>query len=237
MPPSPTVRLVVGLGNPGPEYAFTRHNVGFRVLDRLAETLGVLFRGPSALDEWHGPRGFEWARKQFTGGESAGGGGAFLLKPGTYMNRSGEIVAPVVRWLTKRGELPSIVSVDDPSEPLATSMVVSPDPTSILVVYDDMDLEPGRLRLRPHGGHGGQNGMRSIIDRLATDRFPRLRVGIGRAGTDAARHVLSPFTPSEQEDLEISIAEATDALVAWLDGEAFSDVMTRFHSRWNNRDD
>lgn len=233
MPPSPTVRLVVGLGNPGPEYARTRHNVGFRVLDRLAESQGVLFRGPSALDEWHGLRGFDWARIERSGGESAGSRGAFLLKPGTFMNRSGEIVAPVVRWLTKRGELPAVAHVDDP----AGAMTILPDPSSILVVYDDMDLEPGRLRLRPHGGHGGQNGMRSIIDRLATDRFPRLRVGIGRAGTDAARHVLSTFTPSEHEDIEISIAEATEALVSWLDGEVFSDVMTRFHSRWNNRDD
>ena len=78
--------------------------------------------------------------------------------------------------------------------------------------------------------------MRSIIHRLATDRFPRLRVGIGRAGTDAARHVLSPFSESERQEIEVSIAEATEALEAWLDGDEFTDVMTRFHSRWNLRD-
>ena len=108
-----------------------------------------------------------------------------------------------------------------------------PDPASILVVYDDMDLDPARLRLRPHGGHGGQNGMRDIIERLRTDGFPRLRVGIGRSGTDAARHVLSPFSPSESEDIAVSVAQATDALMAWMGGTDLADVMTRFHSRWN----
>ena len=223
-------RLVVGLGNPGPEYADTRHNVGFAVLDHLARERGMLFRGPSRLEGWTGPRGFDWARL------SADGGAAFLLKPGTYMNRSGDIVAPVARWLAKRGDLPTLAAepaAEDDDEPAVVDEPPRPDPASILVVYDDMDLDVGRLRLRPHGGHGGQNGMRSIIHRLATDRFPRLRVGIGRAGTDAARHVLSPFTGPERQEIDVSIAEATEAIEAWLDGEAFSDVMTRFHSRWN----
>lgn len=231
-------RLVVGLGNPGSEYEGTRHNVGFAVVDHLARERGSLFRGPSRLEGWTGPRGFEWTRI------AADGGDAFLLKPGTYMNRSGDIVAPVARWLAKRGELPaapvepppdSPLGDDDAPEPQAPP-APEPDPASILVVYDDMDLDVGRLRLRPHGGHGGQNGMRSIIHRLATDRFPRLRVGIGRAGTDAARHVLSPFTEPERQEIEVTIAEATEALEAWLDGEDLADVMTRFHSRWNQRD-
>ena len=231
-------RLVVGLGNPGSEYEGTRHNVGFAVLDRLAGQRGTLFCGPSRLEGWTGPRGFEWARA------TADGGDVFLLKPGTYMNRSGDIVAPVARWLAKRGDLPAAPAPeptgadDEPAAPVSLPVApVLPAPDSILVVYDDMDLDVGRLRLRPHGGHGGQNGMRSIIHRLATDRFPRLRVGIGRAGTDAARHVLSPFSESEGQDIEISIAEATEALDAWLDGEDLADVMTRFHSRWNRPDD
>ncbi|MGB0331949.1 MAG: aminoacyl-tRNA hydrolase [Planctomycetota bacterium] len=226
-------RLVVGLGNPGAEYDGTRHNVGFAVLDHLAETRGSLFRGPSRLDGWTGPRGFEWARC------SADGGEAFLLKPGTFMNRSGDIVAPVARWLVQRGELPALVHALDPGDEAIggdRDRPAQPSPDSILVVYDDMDLDVGRLRLRPHGGHGGQNGMRSIIHRLATDRFFRLRVGIGRAGTDAARHVLSAFSGPEGQEIEVSIAEATEAIEAWLDGEAFADVMTRFHSRWNQRD-
>lgn len=235
---TPAVRLVVGLGNPGSEYAGTRHNVGFAVLDLLAERLGTLFRGPSRLEGWTGPRGFEWARADVApppaGDEPAPGDAtrpAFLLKPGTYMNCSGDIVAPVARFLAKRGELPSL----PPAEGDAAGPPL-PDPASILVVYDDMDLDVGRLRLRPHGGHGGQNGMRSIIHRLATDGFPRLRVGIGRSGTDAARHVLSPFHPSESELVGVAVQEAADVLEAWLGGEELAEVMTRFHSRWNQRE-
>jgi len=229
---SKTGRLVVGLGNPGGEYAGTRHNVGFDVLDHLAESRGSLFRGPSRLEGWTGPRGFEWTRFP------AGGGEAFLLKPGTFMNRSGDIVAPVARWLARRGDLPAAdpAAADGETSPAATDEPPQPSPGSILVVYDDMDLDVGQLRLRPRGGHGGQNGMRSIIHRLATDRFPRLRVGIGRSGTDAARHVLSAFSEAERQEIDVSIAEATEALEAWLDGEELAEVMTRFHSRWNQRD-
>lgn len=234
-----SARLIVGLGNPGKEYEWTRHNVGFHVLDRLAEKRGVLFRGPSRLEGWDGPRGFEWAEapaKVDPNRADRAGSASFLLKPGTYMNRSGDIVAPIARWLAKRSFLD--VRPVPPAEggedvDLAALPNFEPDPASILVVYDDMDLEPGRLRLRPHGGHGGQNGMRSIMDRLETREFPRLRVGIGRTGTDAARHVLSPFSPAEREDIEITIAEAVESIEAWLDGETFPDVMTRFHSRWS----
>ncbi len=240
------VRLVVGLGNPGAEYEGTRHNVGFQVLDHLAAELGTLFRGPSKLTGWNGPRGFDWAHAPAPSvnpdadgvRDAAEARDVFLLKPGTFMNRSGDIVLPVARHLAKSGQLDWVPKVDAASEsdPLQ-DLVLAPDPSSILVVYDDMDLDVGRLRLRPLGGHGGQNGMRSIIHRLATDRFPRLRVGIGRSGTDAARHVLSPFSKVESESIGVSVAEATEAIRAWLSGEAFSDVMTRFHSRWNMRGD
>lgn len=244
------VRLVVGLGNPGAEYAGTRHNVGFHVLDHLAGELGTLFRGPSKLTGWNGPRGFEWAQAPAPAANSDADGfrdpaearDVFLLKPGTFMNRSGDIVLPVARHLAKSGQLdwvPTVVSGpnDQSQQALEGDLLLAPDPASILVVYDDMDLDVGRLRLRPHGGHGGQNGMRSIIHRLTTDRFPRFRVGIGRSGTDAARHVLSPFSKVESESIGVSVAEASEAIMAWLSGEAFSDVMTRFHSRWNMRED
>ena len=147
----------------------------------------------------------------------------------TRSSSSPELPAAAAPDATDEDDEPA---VDEPPQP----QPIQPAGDSILVVYDDMDLDVGRLRLRPHGGHGGQNGMRSIIHRLATDRFPRLRVGIGRAGTDAARHVLSPFSESERQEIEVSIAEATEALEAWLDGDEFTDVMTRFHSRWNLRD-
>ena len=130
------------------------------------------------------------------------------------MNRSGAVVGPVARHLAEVGEerLPE---------------------DRILVVYDDLDLPLGKLRLRPHGGAGGHNGMRSIIEHLDSDRFPRLRVGIGNPGTDAARHVLATFTEKERPEIEISIAEASEAILDWLQNGDIEGCMTRFHSRWN----
>lgn len=210
-------RLVVGLGNPGSEYEWTRHNIGFHVLDRiLAVTAkqndGTLFRSARKLPDYHGPRAFSWARLTTPD--------AFLCRPETYMNASGDVVGPVARHLfaTNGGE-------DGEDEELDTSQM--------LVVYDDLDLDLGRLRIRTRGGHGGQNGMRSILSRLETDRIPRLRVGIGPSGTDAARHVLSPFSDKERVEAEISIAEAAEAILDWLDTGDLEGCMTRYHSRWN----
>lgn len=199
-------RIVVGLGNPGPEYEWTRHNIGFHVLDHLALHEGLLFQTARNLETtmevgaYGGSRKFRFARHfDFD---------ALLVKPETFMNRSGDVVAPLARW-------------------------AGVEPEDILVVYDDLDLDPGRLRLRPHGGSGGQKGMRSITEALGSDRFPRLRVGIGRPRTDAARHVLETFSKEERVEFEISIAEATEALLDWLDKGDIEGCMTRFHSRWN----
>jgi PTH1 family peptidyl-tRNA hydrolase len=142
-------KLVVGLGNPGPQYESTRHNAGFRVVDRIARRAGVLFRSGRDLEGYEGPAEFEFAQVP--------GDAALLLKPRSFMNLSGAVVSPVLAWLES-------------------------DPAQLLIVYDDLDLPLGKLRIRPHGGAGTHNGMRSIVDSLATDRFPRLRVGIGRRG-------------------------------------------------------
>jgi PTH1 family peptidyl-tRNA hydrolase len=191
-------RIVVGLGNPGPEYDWTRHNVGFQVLDKLAARCGAIFASASRLEGYAGKKCFEWClRKQ-----------ALLAKPTTWMNLSGEAVSALLR----HGGLPS---------------------ESVMVVYDDFDLDLGKLRIRAHGGPGTHNGMRSIVTGLGTDRFPRLRVGIGPPPTDAARHVLARFSERERVEVEISIVEASEAIEAWLDGEPLERVMTRFHSRWN----
>lgn len=200
------IRLVVGLGNPGPDYEGTRHNVGFQVLDHLARSEGVLFHPAAKLESYTGPGAFRWARLATPS--------ALLVEPGTFMNRSGSVVAPLARWMRAA-----------PEDPLPVDR--------ILVVYDDLDLDLGRLRIRPHGGHGGHNGMRSIIDSLASDRFPRLRVGIGPAGTDAARFVLGRFSPKEAVEAEISAAEAAEAILDWLATGDLEGCMTRFHSRWN----
>jgi len=164
--------LVVGLGNPGPRYAGTRHNAGALVVERLAERHGL------ALDEHR----FEG---RFGQGRVAGAPAALLL-PETFMNRSGEAVGDAVEGLP----------VADPGREL-------------LVVYDDLDLPFGRLRLRPAGGSGGHRGMADVMAHLAAmghgegRAFPRLRVGIGRppAGADPVAWVLAPFAPEERARL------------------------------------
>jgi PTH1 family peptidyl-tRNA hydrolase len=175
------MRLVIGLGNPGPEYVATRHNVGFDVVDHLARREGLLFESSSPLEGHDGPAGFTFARSFDPEG--------LLVKPLSFMNRSGGVVAALARW------------ADVP-------------PEGVLVVVDDLDLPPARLRLRPHGGSGGHNGLKSIIESLGTDRFPRLRVGIGREAIDAA------------------LFEAAEAASAWLASGDIEACMTRFHSRW-----
>lgn len=195
------MKLVVGLGNPGPDYVWTRHNVGFHVVEELARREKVIFEAGRKLAGWNGRADFEFARVVRRD--------ALLVKPLTYMNASGDVVAPLV--LEQCGG----------------------DPNACMVVYDDLDLSLGKLRLRPHGGPGTHNGMRSIVQRLASDRFPRLRVGIGPAGTDAARHVLERFSKREQPEIEVSVAQATDAIQDWLTSGDIDGCMTRYHSRWN----
>jgi PTH1 family peptidyl-tRNA hydrolase len=197
-------RIVCGLGNPGKQYEGTRHNVGFAVVDHLARHEGLLFESPAVLEGYTGPREALVARSLEPD--------VLLVKPQAFVNRSGVVLAPLVRW-------------------------AGVEPADLLVVYDDLDLPFSTLRIRPHGGHGGHNGMRSILERLGTDRFPRLRVGIGSPRTDAARHVLARFSKDEEEDIAIAAAEAADAILAWcLEGDV-ERVMTRFHSRWTQGSD
>jgi PTH1 family peptidyl-tRNA hydrolase len=194
------VKLVVGLGNPGPEHEWTRHNVGFHVLDRVARDAKALFQPATRLATQVGTRSFSFALVPRND--------TLLLKPEAFMNRSGEVVLSVMN-------------------------AFAVEPAQCLVVYDDFDLALGVLRIRPHGGPGTHNGMRSIVESLGTDRFPRLRVGIGAAPTDAARHVLERFAERERTEIEISVAEAAEAIEAWLASGDIDECMTRFHSRWN----
>jgi PTH1 family peptidyl-tRNA hydrolase len=189
----------VGLGNPGPGYEATRHNAGFLVLDFLALQEGLIFESAASLECYAG-RELCWARSKVSP--------YLLAKPLAFMNRSGDVVAPLARW-------------------------AGLDPAAILVVYDDIDLPLGRLRIRPHGGTGGHRGVESIVEQLGTDRFPRLRVGIGPPTTDAARFVLERFEPSEQPILEAVVEEASAAVLDWLLSGDIDRCMTRFHSRWN----
>ncbi len=180
--------LVVGLGNPGERYALTRHNVGFQALDGLAKRYGLTFRkmrqdGLLALGE-------------------VGGSYVALLKPLTYMNRSGSVVAPLFR------------SYGLPKDRL-------------LVIYDDLDLPLGKIRLREGGSAGGHRGMASIIDLLGND-IPRLRVGIGLSEGDPQRYVLEEFRAQELPLLEEAHGRIV-TLVECLLREGISAAMNSFN--------
>jgi PTH1 family peptidyl-tRNA hydrolase len=171
-----TIRLVVGLGNPGAEYNRTRHNVGFDVVDLLASEWGLAWQHSKS---WHAL----WAK-----GEKA-----ILVKPTSYMNRSGEPLSAVANFYKIA-------------------------PGEILVVLDDLALELGRLRLRTEGGTGGHNGLESIIVHLGTEAIPRLRVGIGAAPSDGAvDYVLSRFFEEERPVVEKAIERAADAVKCAID--------------------
>ncbi len=191
------MKLVVGLGNPGRRYARTRHNVGFRIVERFAETRGL------AIDEQR----FEG---RFGSGQLCLQGSLLevaLLQPETFMNQSGLSVAAALR------ELPV-------AEPAA----------DLLVVFDDVDLPFGRLRLRPGGSAGGHRGLEDVLVALCRSDLPRLRFGVGRPADGRATRdwVLQPFSPEEERRLPGHIDEACDAIAAALSGGVAS-AMGRFN--------
>jgi PTH1 family peptidyl-tRNA hydrolase len=210
--PTGSVRLILGLGNPGEAWEGTRHNAGFLVLDELARQLGVLFHAADALRDYEGPREFTWARTP--------DGAALLVKPLTFMNLSGTVLPPLLAFAGSSSAGPD----------------AAPDASSLMVVYDDLDLPLGALRIRPKGGGGGHNGMRSIFTALGHEVFPRVRIGIGPRGTDAARHVLERFSPTERATIDATAVLAAHALREWLATGDLDRCMSRFHSRTGRGD-
>lgn len=187
-------RLIVGLGNPGPAYEGTRHNVGFAVVARLAADLGA----PR-------PRG---AHRSLVCQAVDGDRTLVLAQPLTYMNRSGEAVAALM---------------DHYRLPLE----------ALLVVYDDVHLPLGTMRIRAAGSAGGHNGMKSIIASLGTSAFARLRIGIGpwtpEDGGDLADFVLAPFRRDERPLVDAAVAAGADAARVWA-REGVARAMERFNS-------
>ncbi|MDI3534003.1 MAG: peptidyl-tRNA hydrolase, family [Thermosediminibacterales bacterium] len=183
--------LIVGLGNPGSEYAGTRHNIGFMVVDELARK--------------HKIKVNEVKYKALIGRGIISGKQVFLAKPQTFMNLSGESVLDMVEGLK--------VSLKD-----------------LIVVYDDMDLDTGKIRIRPKGGAGTHNGMKSIIFQLQDDGFPRIRVGIGRPGEgqDAVAHVLGNFEQEEKAIIYEAVNKACEA-VEMIIGIGINEAMNRFN--------
>lgn len=179
--PSENTWLIVGLGNPGPEYAKTRHNIGFRCLDILAQKLGCTvdrgkFQGLYGQASYRGQK-------------------VYLLKPLTYMNLSGRSVVQLSAYF----QIP---------------------PQRIIVLFDDIFLEPGRLRVRPSGSAGGHNGIKSIIQELGSQDFPRVKIGVGakpHPDFDLADWVLSPFTAQEEKALAVSLENGANAALTILE--------------------
>jgi PTH1 family peptidyl-tRNA hydrolase len=172
--------LIVGLGNPGEKYALTRHNAGFLALDFFADEQGLFFN----TTKWQAL----FSRSRYAGNP------LLLVKPQTYMNRSGEAVASFADFYRI-------------------------SPAKILVVHDDLDLAPGKIKVVARGGAGGHNGIRSIISHLGTSDFARLKIGIGRPsrnekgqGVPVDRYVLATFSSDERDLLQSTLGQVAEAM-------------------------
>ena len=214
-------KLVVGLGNPGAEYEGTRHNLGFDVVDRLARVLDLSFTRPdrrvfsgkvkARIAEGHFPCVRSMTNEDGEGERQVVSMRPYLLvKPMTFMNASGVAVAAIARQF-------------------------GVPPESIFVIYDDLNLPLGRLRLRPEGGPGGHNGMKSLLSCLGAEGFPRLRMGIGIPGVDPASLVDADFVLDGFENEDLPVLEAcfdvaVDACRAWMGGTSLPDLMTKVNS-------
>jgi PTH1 family peptidyl-tRNA hydrolase len=193
-----SARLIVGLGNPGREYAQSRHNVGFWCLNRLARRHGIAFSSRGRLAA--------------VGEGRLAGQPVILAKPRTFVNLSGRAVSHLLR----RYHL---------------------SPQHLLVVYDDLDLPLGRVRLRPRGSHGGHRGIRSIVEAIGSQDFPRIRIGIGRpkvAGEPTwepdvvVDYVLGPMTAEERRILDEAVATAGEAILCLL-ADGVEAAMNRYN--------
>jgi PTH1 family peptidyl-tRNA hydrolase len=191
---SSTVQLIVGLGNPGPKYEQTRHNVGFVFVDEIARAHGAAFKPEN---KFHG----DVCKLTLAGND------IWLLKPMTFMNRSGQAVAALARFYK-----------------------IAPE--AILVVHDELDIPAGALRLKKSGGHGGHNGLRDIISQLGSKDFLRLRIGIDHPGDsrEVSNYVLGKASPDDQRLIEMAVDDALRELPNILGGE-LQKAMNHLHSR------
>ena len=186
--------IIVGLGNPDKKYQGTRHNVGFDVIDAIAEKYNI------AVD----------TRKHlaYVGKGAIEGQKVLLVKPQTYMNLSGESVRSAVDFYKA-----------DPE-------------TEVLIIFDDVSLDVGQLRIRKKGSAGGHNGIKSIISHLGTSNFPRIKVGVGEKpkGYDLADYVLGKFSKAEQEIMQDGYKQATEA-VALIVQDNMEKAMNDFNKK------
>ena len=186
--------IIVGLGNPTAEYVGTRHNVGFDVIDQIADKYNI-----SVTERKH---------RAFCGKGIIGGQKVILVKPQTYMNLSGESVRSVLDFYK--------VDVE----------------TELLVIFDDISLDVGQLRIRKKGSAGGHNGIKNIIQHLGTNVFHRIKVGVGEKpkGYDLADYVLGHFSKGEKEQMEDGYKKAVNAVELMLQGEVDA-AMNEFNKK------
>ena len=184
--------IIAGLGNPGREYEKTRHNMGFMVLDRLAEDRGI--------------RVNRLKHRALTGEGRIGGSKVMLVKPQTYMNNSGESLGEIVRYYHV-------------------------EPENVIVIYDDLDLETGTVRIRKKGGPGTHNGMKSVVAHMPSSDFPRIRVGIGHTGSDEWKDfVLGEAGKGDTEALEQAVKQAAEAAAAIV-RDGIDLAMNRYNTK------
>ena len=189
--------IIVGLGNPTREYENTRHNIGFDVIDKLAQEFSI-----TVLEKKH---------KALIGKGIINGQKVILAKPQTYMNLSGESVRELVDYYKVEEE------------------------TELLVIYDDISLDVGQLRIRKKGSAGGHNGIKSIIQHLGTDVFPRIKMGVGEKpkGYDLADYVLGHFSKEERTIMDESAGKATKAVELMVIDE-IGEAMNLYNKKAKN---
>lgn len=193
LPSGPVEYLIAGLGNPGEQYAYTRHNAGFMVIDAMAERLETDIK--------------KYKFKSLCSDVTISGKHCVLMKPETYMNNSGQAV----------------------SEAMAFYKL---DIEHVIIVYDDISLEPGKLRIRRKGSDGGHNGIKSIIYLTGEDVFPRIKMGVGRKPHpkfDLADWVLSRFSKEDMEKIKKSCEMACDSLELMVAGK-IDEAMNKYNS-------
>jgi PTH1 family peptidyl-tRNA hydrolase len=185
--------LIVGLGNPGPEYAKTRHNLGFKVIEELARRLGI-----TALKSKH---------HSFIAESKIGDHKIIIAEPQTFMNNSGAAVRGLLAWFKLL-------------------------PENLILIYDDVDLEVGQLRIREKGGAAGHHGVESVIESVGTSEFPRVRIGIGRESLaeDVTEYVLQKIPPSQRDKIEEKVVSAADAVLSII-SDGLPAAMNKFNQR------
>lgn len=184
--------VIAGLGNPGKDYEKTRHNMGFMVIDRLAEKRDIPVK--------------RLKHRALVGDGRIGGKRVLLVKPQTYMNNSGQSLGEICRYYHV-------------------------EPEELIVIYDDMDLPTGSIRIRKKGGPGTHNGMKSVVSHVGSEDFPRIRIGIGGASSDQWRDfVLDAVSREDAQKLADALDRAADAIVTILE-----DGIDIAMNRWNEK--